>query len=448
MRLLSSRLSIEFANRVIKLGTRPLKLTPRFFDLYCYLAVMRLDDPLHNEGYVDCDQVRALVLWSRNQSLSIGKQISRHVLSMQKRHRNVIQSGQKVGGPFRLSLAPSRIRLDVPTSTIVAHLALSDVVSTSSTDQLRQFFKFAEYYWRGSDFFNDGRLHEARDSYQRALRVASASHHWLASAFQIQRILERVGEYGKVPALRRAIRNNLSKTGRYQPWAEARNLVLSALTELRNKQLDAAEGLYLKALAKTGSTGPFDVVGYCHNGLGVIEKKRGHFPEAMNHYFKALDAWLLVDYFYGFQSVFFNIGAIYDAWASQMAESGFPDEAKVKYEIAIAWTEGGLNICTKLGIGYDMSEDKVLLSHLYRKLGKVEKAMGFATEALEEAKESGNPRSLALATRQLAKAYLAEGKSDEAARVIQENCSTMKPAFANLLGDPLLKVLGGRPVKP
>ena len=442
---LSPRLSIEFANRLVRLDHKPLKLSKRFFNLYCYLAVMRKDDPLRNEGYAECEQIRNLPLWGKNQPVSIGKQISRHVAVMKRRSQNVIQSGQKVGGPFRFARSPSHIKLDVLTGSIVSYLALTDLGPVSMDDQLPRFFRFAEHYWRGSDHFNDGLLVEANKSYGRALRVAPAPHHWLATAFQIQRIHERLGEYEQVSALRLAIRKRLKMTGRYQLWAEARDLAFAALMELRNKRLNAAERFYLRALAKAGNHGLFDVIGSCHNGLEVIEKQRGNFSEAMDHYFRALDAWLLVDYFYGFQSVFFNIGVIYRSWGAQMAESGFPREAKEKYEKAIIWTEGGMSICTKLGIGYDMSEDKVLLSHLYRKIGKIEKALGLATEALNEAKMSGNQKSLALATRQLATALLAKGKKDDAARLIKATYRKLKPVFAALLGDPLLKMLELQP---
>src|SRR5580658_8443890 len=127
-------LSIKFLDRQINLKGKPLRLTKRFFNLYCYLAAMRIEDPAANGGFVDCEQIRRLPDWTRNDRLSAGKQISRHVLRMKALGKNMIEAEQRVGGPFRLRVIPSRIRLDVPAPLIFKHFALPGFASKRAVE--------------------------------------------------------------------------------------------------------------------------------------------------------------------------------------------------------------------------------------------------------------------------------------------------------------------------
>src|SRR2546427_7372971 len=70
----------------------------QFYDLYVLLALRRKTDPLPG-GYVDADELLLLPGWVRNDRLSIGKQVRRHVQHMERLGRNVIEAQQKIMGP-------------------------------------------------------------------------------------------------------------------------------------------------------------------------------------------------------------------------------------------------------------------------------------------------------------------------------------------------------------
>ena len=77
-------------------------LTKRFRYLYYYLALRRLEDPMGRGGYVLPEEVLMLPSWGKNNVVSVGKQIRRHKLEMDKVGRNIIDAQQKIYGPFRL----------------------------------------------------------------------------------------------------------------------------------------------------------------------------------------------------------------------------------------------------------------------------------------------------------------------------------------------------------
>ena len=75
-------------------------LSDRLFYVYLLLASERRQ----GDGWVGPDVLRRLPHWERNAFDSVGKQIRRHVLRMERVGRNIIQWQQRVKGPFRLTL--------------------------------------------------------------------------------------------------------------------------------------------------------------------------------------------------------------------------------------------------------------------------------------------------------------------------------------------------------
>ena len=111
--ILEKELIISIKNRAIHANDGfAYPLTKQFFNLYVCLALERLEAKESNAGFVDINNIAELEYWERNKLLSIGKQIRRHILHMEGIGRNVIESVQKVNGPYRLMLAPSQIGLE------------------------------------------------------------------------------------------------------------------------------------------------------------------------------------------------------------------------------------------------------------------------------------------------------------------------------------------------
>lgn len=431
-------LSIQFADRKVMVGKRPLRLTKRFFNLYCLLAAARKDDPQQNGGFVDLEQIRHLPYWERNEPISVGKQISRHVLALRK-HRglNLIEAEQKTGGPFRLAVPASSIELDVSTPALLYALALPAKGASEAARHAARAFRFYRFYWTGAGRFDDGLLDLADEAFRGARAEAAAGIQRLAVDIYLQRILERRGDLDAAEGIYRKVPSNLTAAGRFRLWAESRNLVLAAWRQYRRGDIEAAERLNLKALALIQGKGYPQVLGDIYNGLGEVCKARIEYAQALSWYFQALEQWFLAEYFYGFQAVCFNIGRIHRLWGDQLRKN-YPKEAKEKYRTALAWVEECTSLCKELGIGYDTCEAEVMLSNLHYHLGTFDKALSSARRAREIAAESSNQRSIVLAARALADVYLVTGKAQQARAVIGETRRTVKRPYLALLGDDLL----------
>jgi tetratricopeptide (TPR) repeat protein len=300
---------------------------------------------------------------------------------------------------------------------------------------------FTEQYWHGVSHFNDGKLPEALRRFRKALEEASQPQHWLAASFHIQRILERRGDSAGVNKLRLEGSKRLKEAGQYWLWAETKALALAAWSDYREGRPDAAEKIWLKVLGMIQGHGLLDVLGEVHNGLAEIEKIRGAYPAAMDHYLEALNAWLLTDYFYGFQAVYFNIAALQRNWGDVLAKQGNGPAAKQRYKTATEWAEACLRLCHGMAIGDDTAENEILLSNLNRHLGKFDKAEQFARDAQRMAEANGNQRSIALSARVLARALMAKGQNQKAKEVVVVACNSIRPAYRKFLGSRVLKFL-------
>jgi tetratricopeptide (TPR) repeat protein len=399
---------------------------------------MRLEDPLKRGGFVECGEIHQLPGWGGCDIASVGKQVDRWLSSLPRICRHVIEARQKIQGPFRLRASPNRVHLDVPLDTVTRHLLLS---STQAAGSIRPSFTFSAKYWSGVREFNNGSLSESIKEFQAARRLAPSAIARTSALNYLQRIFERQGDTNKANDAWRQSQKLLDRTGRYRTWAEAKGLILAAWRQLRRENLAPAERLYLKALRLTAGHGLFQVTGEIRNGLGVIESHRGRYVEAIDHFLYALDSWMIDDYFYGFQSAYFNIGVVYRGWGDRLRSEGLRVLAKQRYELAVEWAKACVALCYGHGLGYDTSEAEALLASLHLKLGRLDKATKYANDALTIAQESGDQRSLALALRSLARIYLARGQEGEAIALISSNAHLLKLEFRALLGPKLLALM-------
>ena len=437
---LSPSLFIEFSKRQIHRDGRLLELSPRFADLILYLAAMRVADPLRGEGFVECQQILNIPSWSRNQALSVGKQISRWVKESNLEHGPLIESRQRVYGPFRIALPPDQIELGAEPEEIIAELTLADSKTALGSKRGEEVFEFSRHYWQGVNCFDNGKLSQAREAFEKAIGTALVPQQRLAASFYLRRILERTGDLEEADRLRGEAAAWLEGAGRYQCWAEARDMVLSAWRLYRDEEFDAAERLYRKALLPAQAHGFFQIMGDIRNGLGEIAKQRGNYPEAIRQYLEALDVWLLSDYFYGFQAVYFNIGVVYRLWGDQLSGRSAA-AARQKYELAAEWTERCIELCRSMNVGLETSEAEAQLCSLYVKLGRHVAALRTGLVAQTMAFFSGNQRSILASTRALVGAYLARNKPEQAGKVLERTSRSLSDRFREILARDFLKFL-------
>jgi tetratricopeptide (TPR) repeat protein len=426
------KIGIRLHDREVRIGACKLRLTPQFFDLYCYLALKRLEDEDKPGGFVETANIRGLRGWQRNDSLSIGKQIRRHIKDSEKNGVRAIEGVQKTAGPFRLIAERKQIRLDVALHVLKAYLGTLSVRQPLGSEQKQRLYQFVDRISRATIRTSDGMLDEALGLYREALGFALEPYQRTMALGNIARTLERQGEFQK--ALQTCKRSvlELRRAGVEKSWAAAACNVISAWVNLRVGDLSQAEHLFEKALELVRDSGHFQILGGVHNGFGVIAKRRGEYNEALAHYQQALEFWILAEYLYGIQSVYFNIGQLHHVWGKQLA-SADTRLALQRYAVAQTWMEQCIALCEAAGTGYDTNDAEVLLSSVYRKTGQLQKALATAETAKRIAADAGNRRCLFLAYRSLLKTHLLMENQDAVQHLMQEASAALDSEYVKEL---------------
>jgi tetratricopeptide (TPR) repeat protein len=438
----NSLFSVDWRQRVVSSRGKPLDLEPQYFDLYAFLAGRRAQLPEQDDGFASCEEIQMLGSWSRNSAASVGKQIARHVSEWEAEGKEVlIEAAKRTTGPYRIALKPQEIRLDLPPGELLAQLGLTDHSTSLALHPEDVGFRFSELYWRGVCLFDQGYLTKSYRCFRRALKKAPTPQLRAAASFYARRILERWGKHDRADAFRAQHAGDLRKCGRYEGWARTRDLNLAAWLEYRRNGPDQAETIYRKALASAQRLGQLREMGEAYNGLGEIARVRNEREKALRYYLEALDAWMLADYFWGFQAIYVNIGAMYRSWGDLLAEKGHQVRAKQKYQLAVEWTNRCTDLCREFGLGDDMAEDHAQLSSLYRKLGRADLALHHGRKAQEMALRSGNRNSVIAAMRALLAVHLERDESDQAAGVLAKAAVVLRSAMPEALLSILKKHL-------
>jgi hypothetical protein len=84
------------------------------------------------------------------------------------------------------------------------------------------------------------------------------------------------------------------------------------------------------------------------------------------------------------------------------------------------WIKQCMSLCARLAIADDVSDDRILLSHVHRRLGNSVLALKAATEARDNSVRAGNERCIALACREIAIAYIDRGDERQALEAVEE----------------------------
>ncbi|MDA8088369.1 MAG: tetratricopeptide repeat protein [Nitrospiraceae bacterium] len=386
-------------------------LTPHFLYLYYYLALKRLHDPSGSGGFADADEIISLPYWERNDLGSVGKQIRRHIVDMEKKGLNIIEAQQKVYGPFRFMLLPDEIHIDVPI------FELMDLLDVRHIHKLKQeeesaFYKYVESMWEGDDSFDKGILKKALTFYEKASEAAINIELKITAKLKVGRTLERLGDFKNATLICEEILNydginavGLCKTNIFYGWLN-----------YRQRHFQDAEEHYYKAIDNIRGKKYHRLFGDIYNCLGLLRKERGQdgeYDEALRFYQLALEYWSLSEYYYGIQAIYFNIGNLYVAWGDKVG----PDNKSIKlynYQKAIEWTKRCVSLCKKMDIANETSQDHILLAELYLKLNDLDNSLEYAKTANDMALVSGNKRDIGYSYEVLGKIYLRRKLRSEA----------------------------------
>jgi tetratricopeptide (TPR) repeat protein len=404
----------------------PVTKTKRFFYLYALLALQRLENENTNGGWVEIEQIRHLPYWEKNTFLSVGKQIRRHMFGMGLIRRNIMESQQKIKGPFRMKLDSRNIRFDVNNEVVRNLLGLEKLTFYYDETKEEDFYDYVEKICKGDILFNEGNLRKALLCFNMALTKTFTIDQEITLLQRIGRILERRGEYEEaVTTYQKAIgRLKESSFFDYFLLADLNNYL--AWVFYRQEKFDLAEKTYYSILSLIRGKTHHRLTGDVFNGLGKIYESRGKYKEAISFYRKALGYWCSAAYFYGVQAIYFNIGNIYSKWGDDAFTSKekpvaqIPQEAKKKYLRTIYWAEKCMDFCDRTGVGDETSQDRILIASCYYKMNKLEKALEFAEKAEEMATKAGNKRDIIMSLKILEKIRLTLEQRNKGSKVIMK----------------------------
>ena len=365
------------------------------------------------------DQIAGLPGWQANDLISVGKQVRRHVLEMAESGRCVLEARQKVNGPFRLALAANRIHADVPWQDVRASLGSIVAGSSNPVEDRLRLFEFVEDAWKSHAALNEGKLRAAERSCRSASGRMVSEELRAFAAYNLAKTLERRGQYD---AARQIVDESAGALGRGPQvrWPLAKLLVLSAWLHFRANNLPQAERHYQRALQLIEPRGDNQLLGEIYNGLGLIAARERRHAEAEALFERALERWILSEHFYGIQAIYFNLARVSSALGDRLWEHGYPADSRGPYLQALMWIKQCMSLCARLAIADDVSDDRILLSHVHRRLGNSVLALKAATEARDNSVRAGNERCIALACREIAIAYIDRGDERQALEAVEE----------------------------
>jgi tetratricopeptide (TPR) repeat protein len=407
-------LSIRVRDRSVTSGDGfRYALGDRFFYLYLLLAWQRCSAGAEDE-YVACDVIRRLPHWERNTLDSVGKQIRRHVVAMQRGSRNVIEHVKAVSGPFRLTVPGRAIRFDVSRAEVGRLLDVPIAQGAGRREDADALFAFVRSITEGNALFDAGALDEARAAYERALMSGRTPEQRVTALQKLGRILERQarydearGFYAKCLALQR-------KHPELDQSTIARTYLFLGWLDYRRGSDDAAAARYGKALEIARGKRDDWLLGNIYNGLGLLEKRNSVFDEALARFRSALDYWCRADYPYGVAAIYANIGNTYLKWGNQLRDARLIAEAQSRYRRAAEWLTRALDFGAGAKLGKDSSEAEVALAEAYLGLGDLDRAWPLVCEARDAAEKTGNQLDLACALGVMAAVLWVRGDREQA----------------------------------
>ncbi len=295
-------------------------LSKRFFYLYVYLAYQRSKQIEDKGGFVELEKIRHLPFWEKNSLESVGKQIRRHMIKMERIGKNLIEAQQKIKGPYRLIIVPREINIDVDTQTISEYLRLNKLAVYYAEEQKEDFYGYIEAILQGDIHFNEGLLNRAARSLEQALNHSATVDQKVVAMHRLGRTYERLGDYGKALKIYQ-LAIKILKKGTH---ADYYNLALTynnlAWLYYRKNNIKLAEKTYYLALNLIRGKTNNDLLGKIHNGLGILYDLQGKYEEAIGFFKNSLALTCSDLILQCICNLAFNIGNIYKKRADEIVK--------------------------------------------------------------------------------------------------------------------------------
>ncbi len=395
-------------------------LTDRLFFLYLLLAWQRRAQNASGDGYVGCDVIRRLPYWEKNSLLSVGKQVRRHILNMERQGRNLIEYQDRVKGPFRLRLPAEAIRFDVAPGEVRRLLDVPLSQGPGRPQDAQALYRYVQAMCQGNAAFDAGMLDDSRTAYEEALKEAFTPEQTVTALQKIGRVLERQASYERARLLFVRALHLRQRHAELDDSTAARTHLFLGWLEYRQGRYTKARDHYHQAMDLVRGKRDDWLLGHLYNALGLIEKRGDDYHEALALFRTALDYWCRADYAYGIAAAYANIGTTHARWGNHLRDHRIRDQALKQYRHAVEWLQRCLELSTRARLGEDTSEAQGMLAEVHLELGDLDRAWTMARVAREAAQIAGNELDLASASLILGKLHLAKGESGEARTLMEE----------------------------
>lgn len=437
----------------------------RYFNLYCYVAIVRREQP--SRASVTLAEISRLKGWETAELASIGKKVDVEIKRMRKQGLDLIEpEGEPTQGPYRFALAPAQFEFEVADlDTLRAELLWPERESYIPAGAVQRFFRFVGLVSDSIAAAQSGDGDAEVALLQSALDSAVFPQQRALVLLYMARPAVRDGNTAEVSRLHALVRGELPFCGDYRRWADARlheqwaAAIYSRSTQ-QGRQLTSRE---LKDLSRQIEMGLHATGNDIHSVvtadllqlLATVRTDRGRYRNALRLLQRALDSAVFGYNMYAVQEIYFSIAEIYSDWADRQhrrakeaaERSGKPVNVKAATELytqALTWADEAVSIQQRFGYDKESGKAELLRSQLLLRLDElrqgvehaVERAIAAATKAYATAERNRDLQIQVFASEALARAHLQGGQLFEAYSVLKRCADAVPPEkFALMRAD-------------
>jgi tetratricopeptide (TPR) repeat protein len=403
---------IALAERRVAVDGQPLRLSPQFFQLYCFLAYTRV---CGKTAYVSARDIHRLSGWHKANLDSVGKAIHRHVAEARRSGLDLIQSPSRAATRFfGLNAAADEISFDAPLADLRLHLGLDLAVSDHSPEAVERALRFSWAVVRARLAIERGNFQDARAALEEAECAPCQSPRNRAELLLLwSSLLEHEGKPKEaLTKAEQALRAGVGQALDYLTQARA-HIRLGFLGGMlrQPERYPQAKAHYQKAQALLEGSRHFTELSQIATGLGHLARRDGDLESALAYFLAALEYATQEAWGWGIQAGLFNLGLVQAERGDVLNEKS---AKRAAYQQAQRWMERAIEFTNSTGIGRYSSEALGVLSYAILRQGKGAAAVRWARAALERAREAGNTKSEAVALEALGAALAAVGMDADA----------------------------------
>lgn len=361
------------------------------FEWLALLAIQKVQRP--GDTWVTLAEVSQLPGWSGKTRRHIGGNIARYLNTLENQEFWAVEAEARWVGSYRLRLAPSEIRFDIPIREAEDRLRLKRTQVPIPREEL---YRFTHFYSRAQLLMLKGKLlpsnelaakeETAHDIFARmAMDGSFCPRLRLFACIAAVRVLFQIGRFGaakktlvaNAPLLKQ-VNDGVLKANYYLElaWSHQRG---SSGTKT-NRATEGAIGRAREFAEKSGDRASF---GRIANRMSGFLTKRGKHLASIDESLSAIEAALVTGNFYELQAYCIDLGSVIHRLGPRF------------YMEAQHWITLGLDIAHRMGFGQDNPHGEIILGKTYAESGDKKRSQQWLQAAEKIAKQSKNLLALA-----------------------------------------------------